>query len=273
MSVRYPSMKHHFARVAPRYRQMRDLDMSAVREIARIVRQLAGSGLRLVIVDVGSGTGRYLEAVLAACGLDSTRPCCAIRYDATREMLCDRPDSHARSGGTAMSVVGLAEFLPFATHTVDAALALNAIHHFQVTRFLAEVGRVLRPDGKLIIYTRTPEQNRRTVWGRLFPRFADKEDRLFTEEELATALDQTGAFGKVELLAISWSVETNLSRLIEQARCGAYSTFEFYSRREFQEAVETFAQSVLDHFADPSRIVVQNDHLLAVATKKRRPRP
>jgi hypothetical protein len=30
MRARHPSMKHHFARVAPRYRQMRDLDVTAV---------------------------------------------------------------------------------------------------------------------------------------------------------------------------------------------------------------------------------------------------
>jgi hypothetical protein len=67
---------------------------------------------------------------------------------------------------------------------------------------------------------------------------------------------------------IPWRAEANLSRLIKQARYGAYSTFEFYSRREFEDAVATFERRVREQFEDPSRIVVQNDHLLAVATRR-----
>jgi SAM-dependent methyltransferase len=249
---------------------MRDLDVTAVGEIAWILKRLARSGSRIVILDVGSGTGRYLESVLAESGLEATRRCCAVRYDAVREMLGGTSLFEGLPSRSIKSVVGLAECLPFAASSIDAVLAFNAIHHFGATGFLAEAGRVLRPEGRVIIYTRTPEQNRCTVWGIFFPRFADKEDRLFTVRELTAVVDQTGAFGKVELRAIPWRVETDLRRLIEQARSGAYSTFEFYSRSEFENVVETFERRVLDHFEDPSKIVVQNDHLLAVATRRSR---
>ncbi len=268
MPVRHPSMKHHFARVAPRYRQVRELDMTAIREVARIIRQLTKSGLRIVILDVGSGTGRYLESVLAATGLETTHRCCAVRYDALREMLGGTSASSGLPCRSIKSVVGLAEVLPFAAQTIDAVLAFNAIHHFDVGPFLAEVGRVLRPEGRAVVYTRTPEQNRCTVWGRLFPQFTSKEDRLLTETDLTAALDRAGAFGGVELRVMPWSVETNLHRLIDQARSGAYSTFEFYSRREFEDAVATFGRRILEQFKDPSRIVVQADHVLAVATRR-----
>ncbi len=271
MRVRHPSMKHHFARVAPRYRRMRELDVTAVREIARIIGRLPKSDPRIVILDVGSGTGRYLEAVLAESALETTHRCCAIRYDALRQMLGGTWASSGLPCRLVKSVVGLAESLPFAADAIDAVLVFNAIHHFDATPFMTEVGRVLQPDGKVIIYTRTPKQNRCTIWGRFFPRFADKEDRLFTEAALTAAVDQTGAFGRVELRMIPWRAEANLSRLIEQARCGAYSTFEFYSRQEFEDAVATFERRVQEHFEDPSRIVVQNDHMLAVATRRLMP--
>jgi SAM-dependent methyltransferase len=249
---------------------MRDLDVTAVREIAWILRHLAKSELSIVILDVGSGTGRYLESVLAESGLETTRRCCAVRYDAVREMLGGTSLFKGLHSHSIKSVVGVAEHLPFADDSVDAILAFNAIHHFGVTGFLGEVARVLLPGGKVIIYTRTPEQNRCTVWGMFFPRFADKEDRLFTERQLAAVVDQIGAFGKVKSRVIPWRVETDLRRLIEQARSGAYSTFEFYSKSEFENLLEIFERQVLDHFDDPSRVVVQNDHLLAVATKRSR---
>jgi demethylmenaquinone methyltransferase/2-methoxy-6-polyprenyl-1,4-benzoquinol methylase len=250
---------------------MRELDVTAVREIARIIGRLPKSDPRTVILDVGSGTGRYLESVLAESALEMTHRCCAVRYDALREMLGGTCASSGLPYRSVKSVVGLAESLPFAADAVDAVLVFNAIHHFDATPFMTEVGRVLRPDGKVIVYTRTPEQNRCTIWGKFFPLFADKEDRLFTAAALTAAVDQTGAFGSVELRVIPWRAEANLSRLIKQARYGAYSTFEFYSRREFEDAVATFERRVREQFEDPSRIVVQNDHLLAVATRRLMP--
>ncbi|MFQ5704531.1 MAG: hypothetical protein ACE5HT_10975 [Gemmatimonadales bacterium] len=41
--------------------------------------------------------------------------------------------------------------------------------------------RVLQPEGKLILYTRTPEQNQCTIWGKFFPHFAERETRLHEE--------------------------------------------------------------------------------------------
>ena len=41
----------------------------------------------------------------------------------------------------------------------------NAVHHVDLARLAGEVARVLTPAGQLVVYTRTPEQNRRTIWG------------------------------------------------------------------------------------------------------------
>ncbi len=43
MRVRHPSIEHHFARVATRYRRIRELDFAAVRQIARIIKRLPKS--------------------------------------------------------------------------------------------------------------------------------------------------------------------------------------------------------------------------------------
>jgi ubiquinone/menaquinone biosynthesis C-methylase UbiE len=43
------------------------------------------------------------------------------------------------------------------------------VHHFDLGRFLAAAARVLKPGGQLFIYTRTPQQNARTIWGQYFP--------------------------------------------------------------------------------------------------------
>ena len=56
---------------------------------------------------------------------------------------------------------------------------------------------MLTPSGQLVVYTRTPEQNRRTIWGHHFPEFATRETRLYRVEDLRSALQATGAFAAV----------------------------------------------------------------------------
>ncbi len=63
-------------------------------------------------------------------------------------------------------------------------------------------------------------------------------------------------------------IRANLSRLVEQARSGSYSTFRFYSPDEFEEALSAFEIRVRATFDDPSAITAQNDHLLVLATRR-----
>ena len=89
--------------------------------------------------------------------------------------------------------VGAVETLPFRAASCDVMTCFNAVHHFDLARFAGEASRVLTPSGQLVIYTRTPEQNRRTIWGRHFPEFAARETRLHEVNDVRAALEATGA--------------------------------------------------------------------------------
>jgi len=164
-------------------------------------------------------------------------------------------------------VSGLAEDLPFAAQSIDTLLSFNAVHHFNLTRFLAEVARVLRRSGVSVLYTRTPEQNRATVWGQYFPHFADRENRLHSTDEWGAALHASPGFTAVRLVPLPWTIQTSLSRLVHQAQTGHYSTFDFYTAQEFEDALRTFQRRLHAHFEDCSHMTVQNDHLLVVTRR------
>ena len=67
--------------------------------------------------------------------------------------------------------------------------AFNCVHHFDLGRVLAAAARVLAPGGQLFIYTRTPQQNALTIWGRCyFPGFTAHEQRLQSEDALRDAV-------------------------------------------------------------------------------------
>ncbi len=84
---------------------------------------------------------------------------------------------------------------------------------------------MLTPSGQLVVYTRTPEQNRRTIWGRHFPEFATRETRLHEVNDVRAALEATGAFRSVRAQTVAWPVITSLFRLVEQVTHYHYSTF------------------------------------------------
>jgi SAM-dependent methyltransferase len=167
----------------------------------------------------------------------------------------------------ASRLVGAVETLPFYDASCDAITSFNAVHHFDLATFASEAARVLSPSGFLVLYTRTAEQNRNTIWGRFFPEFATLETRLHSASELQEALDATHAFVSVRVQMIPWRVTTSLSRLLEQVTAYHYSTFRFYSPDRLRAARDTFQCRLRDVFGDCSRITFSNDHLLVVAQR------
>jgi SAM-dependent methyltransferase len=261
-------MRQHFAALAPQYRLLRDLDMRAVRRVAGLLGGLVAPRTGLRLLDVGTGTGRYTQEVLHQLARAGARRPRVVAVDATREMLGAFGAHLPFEVASVQRVIALAEDLPFAAGAFDALLSFNALHHFNLPAFLREAARVVRPSGTLLLYTRTPEQNRRTVWGRLFPEFAARETRLHSEGTLRAAVAATRGFGLTRLHPVRWVVRTSLPRLLDQARLRYYSTLEFYTPREFVAALAVFERRVRAHYRDPAAITARSDHLLVHATRR-----
>jgi ubiquinone/menaquinone biosynthesis C-methylase UbiE len=255
-----PSFGDHFRAIASRYQDVRSLDARAVRRIAKAVARVRApvGGLRLL--DVGTGTGRYVEAVRAEVERRGVAIARAVGADASPDML------HRLAGHPG--VAARAEALPFAAGSFDAVLSFNALHHLTLDAFLAEAARVLAPRGRLVIYTRSPEQNARTIWGMHFPDFAARETRLYARAEIQAALARSGAFTRVRLRILAWWQLASLPTLLRQARARHYSTFRYYGADEFEAALATFRGRVLATYAHPWAIPIRNDHLIAVARRR-----
>lgn len=265
------ALADHFRGIATRYGRVRDLDVRAVRRIVRVVARLAADRAPLCLLDVGTGTGRYLEAITAALSDRGIALARAIGADASAAMLGggDGSDVWLDGGaGARAGVAALAEALPIADGVCDVVMTFNAIHHLDLDAFLAEAARALRPDGQLVIYTRTPSQNRATIWGQHFPGFAERERRLFAHGELRGALESSQAFNRVQVRAAAWWQFTSLPALMRQARARHYSTFRFYEPEEFDYALATFAERVRRRYRYPWAIPVRNNHTIAFARRR-----
>jgi len=247
----------HFAAVAPRYRSLRITDHGPLEHIAvelTAARVLAGAR-RLVGLDVGAGSGRYTEALGHLLGYRGA----VMAADMSFAMLTQGGRADRGCPGRLSAVCADSAGLPVRSHALDFVTTFNAVHHFHLPRFVEEMRRVLRPGGELFVYTRTPEQNGQSVWGRHFPGFAARERRLYCE---ATLRDAFAPLGPVRMRPFSFERSATLAQLAERVRGGSYSTFALYPPDELEMALARF----LGRFAGSERVTWTDQNLLVQVT-------
>ncbi len=246
----------HFERVAAVYESLRTTDEAPVRAIGQLLPGRPVTGL-----DVGCGTGRYsrlLRAVLP----DGSR---LAASDVSAAMLAQLK---ATNRGHAREVVPLraaAEELPLRAASLDLVAAFNCVHHFDLGRFLAAAARVLQPGGQLFIYTRTPQQNARTIWGQYFPGFTEHEQRLHTQAALWDAISRTGGLTMITAQTFSHPRTSTAGRLQAQAEGRHYSTFSLYTPEELRTSITAFLARL-----PSAEVCWVDEHLLIVAGPSRK---
>ncbi len=241
----------HFERVAAVYESLRTTDEAPVRRIGQLLPDRPVTGL-----DVGCGTGRY-SRLLRASLMDGSR---LVVSDVSAAMLAQLKAGHDGDARRVAPVLAAAEELPLRTASLDLVTAFNCVHHFDLGRFLTAAARVLRPGGQLFIYTRTPQQNARTIWGRYFPGFTEREQRLHSRAALREAIRATGGLKVVATQTFRHPRSSTAGRLRAQAEGRHYSTFSLYTPQELRASIAAF----LARLPSPEVRWV-DEHLLVVA--------
>ncbi len=234
-------MKDHFEHVASIYDFVRDTDM---RIVEHIMPELPGCRHPVNVADIGCGTGRYSKIIAEKLKNKFRFFCCD--YSSAMLAECRRNIKHGVFSDPFYYCRVQADDLPFNGRCFDAVVTFNAVHHFDLEKFMNEAARVLRIDGLLAIYTRTPEQNARTVWGQYFPGFIEHETRLYQRNRLEEAVKNVS---KLQLEGIQEIIHNRTEPpelLLKRARHGHYSTFALYSKEEFKRALKTFAERMAE---------------------------
>ncbi len=248
-------MQSHFAKVAGVYREMRTTDEEPILHIRD---RLAGRPA-VTAADIGCGAGRY--DLLLFRYLPNLRLAC---LDVSREMLAQLSRHLDRNGIHDFETINAGvEEMAFEDESLDCVFTFNAVHHFDFPLFLAKAGRTIRKNGLIFIYTRTPDQNAGSIWGRHFPGFRERETRLYRLEEMEGWIGETtGRLKMIAARSFRYARTSSLERLLEQARCRHYSTFALYAEAEFEKACQTFEDSVRRQFDDLTKVAWHDQNIL-----------
>ena len=164
----------------------------------------------------------------------------------------------------------------FSAHCIDASdlklpkealdflSTFNAIHHFEPVDFLNQAGRALIDGGYVFVYTRLKSQNMRNIWGRFFPGFVEKENRLYDLLQIEAWSDKLESLRLEAIHFFNFKRALPLKQLLFQAEMKHYSTFSLYAEVEFDIALKTFKNKIKRNYEDIELVQWSDENVMIV---------
>lgn len=254
------TVHHHFSLIAHKYKDIRTTDLEPILLIKKKLQNLT----KIEAVDIGCGGGRYDIKLFHHLGDRFHLTCTDYNKDMLDELTTNLKEREIKNFKV---IKAPAEDLPLSANSMDCMFTFNAVHHFKFLDFLKEAYRVLRNNGYMFIYTRLRSQNKRNIWGRYFPKFNEKEKRLYELNELEKILNEIPALKLESVEYFKYKRIADLAWLITQASNHHYSTFYLYDEKEFEDALREFQENIAHHFKNLDRITWYDENIMLVIRK------
>jgi SAM-dependent methyltransferase len=202
------------------------------------------------VLDVGCGTGRFVAALAAEARVWGVDP--------APEMLAVARSRAPRGVGFK---VGSAEALPFKDNWFDRAVLWLVVHLVARRPAFAELYRVLRPAGRLVVATFDPAHFDEFWLNRLFPSLEAIDRARFPQpEELVAELAGAG-FTRTRLLQLRQRATLDRESALKKIRGRHISTFDLLEEHEYDEGSRRAEREL------PARIDQALEWVLAVAER------
>ncbi|MEV4140058.1 class I SAM-dependent methyltransferase [Dactylosporangium sp. NPDC049742] len=211
----------------------------------------AGAPNPLTALDLGSGTGRFTPILADTFGgqVYGVEP---------SERMREQAAPHPR----AQYLAGSAEAIPLPDGSCDVVLLFLVFHHIvDRPRAAAEIRRVLRPGGRVLIRSAFSDRLPDLYWHRFFPSARDVERRMFPTVAEVTGLFEDAGLTVLGLDRIRETVATDLAAYARRLSLRAISTFEHLTEEETRLGFAALDRAVAAG-DDPGRITMDSDLLV-----------
>jgi SAM-dependent methyltransferase len=159
------------------------------------------------VVDIGAGTGKLTRALVA------------LGHRVTAVEPLDEMRAHLEAAvPEARAVAGKAESMPLPDSSADVATTAQAFHWFDHDDALPEIGRVLRPGGRLALVWNSRDD--RDPWMARLSAIIGNES--IQESDVVPILDDSGLFRWVETARFSFEQVLDRDGLLDLVLSRSY---------------------------------------------------
>jgi ubiquinone/menaquinone biosynthesis C-methylase UbiE len=182
----------------------------------------------LAVLDLGAGTGRFTPALAQAFG----GPVYGVEPSRRMRDIAGQAAAHP----AVTYLAGSGEQLPLADGSCDVVLMYLVFHHLRdPAAAAAEIARVLRPGGRVLIRSTFADRMPDLWWHRFFPRAIEIEKDLFpTVGQAGQAFSGTG-LTVVSLQTVRERFAASMAEAAARLRLRAISTFEYLTEQETRQ--------------------------------------
>lgn len=197
----------------------------------------------LTVLDLGSGTGRFTPLLAEAFG----GPVHGVEPSARMREIAESAAAHP----AVRYVAGRAEAIPLPDESCDLALLYLTFHHFtDQPAALAELVRVLRPGGVVLMRSQFSDRMPDLFWYRYLPSARQVDAAMYKPLSEVVALARAaGLDGAVVRVSLNGRPRT-LRQTYERLALRPYSTFDHLADDEVEAGLAAMAR---DAEADPDR--------------------
>lgn len=225
-----------FDRMARSYDQARAVPLEGLGAWRRALSRHLPPGSGLPVLDLGSGTGQFAEALVRWFGMQviGVEPSAGMRAEAERR----------RALPEIRYLAGEAERIPLAESSCGAAWLSTVIHHLSDLRACAfELRRVLAPGAPVLIRNAFPGRLERLTVLRFFPEAKRVAETFPTLSETIEVFELSG-FSFERLESLPQVTASSLSELRQRVLARADTTLVSLTDREFQRGLEAIDRAI-----------------------------